>query len=86
MVSNWTRASLTRHQRSVPGHPVSSSVTAGHGAFMPADGFLQRLYDALTTFANAEEDMNMVGDALYLGLSVLFFGITWAFVKLCERV
>jgi hypothetical protein len=25
-------------------------------------------------------------DGLYLGLSVLFFGLTWAFVKLCERV
>jgi hypothetical protein len=25
-------------------------------------------------------------DWLYVGLSVLFFGITWAFVKLCERV
>lgn len=25
-------------------------------------------------------------DALYVGLSVLFFGLTWAFVKLCERV
>ena len=25
-------------------------------------------------------------DFLYVGLSVLFFGFTWAFVKLCERV
>ncbi len=25
-------------------------------------------------------------DVLYVGLSVLFFGVTWAFVKLCERV
>jgi hypothetical protein len=25
-------------------------------------------------------------DGLYIGLSVLFFGLTWAFVKLCERV
>jgi hypothetical protein len=25
-------------------------------------------------------------DGLYLGLSVLFFGLTWAFVELCERV
>jgi len=25
-------------------------------------------------------------DFLYVGLSVLFFGVTWAFVKLCERV
>jgi hypothetical protein len=25
-------------------------------------------------------------DGLYLGLSVLFFGLTWAFAKLCERV
>jgi hypothetical protein len=25
-------------------------------------------------------------DWLYVGLSVLFFGVTWAFVKLCERV
>jgi hypothetical protein len=25
-------------------------------------------------------------DGLYVALSVLFFGLTWAFVKLCERV
>ena len=25
-------------------------------------------------------------DVLYVGLSVLFFGVTWAFVRLCERV
>jgi hypothetical protein len=25
-------------------------------------------------------------DGLYLGLSMLFFGLTWAFVRLCERV
>lgn len=25
-------------------------------------------------------------DWLYVGLSVLFFGVTWAFVKLCARV
>jgi hypothetical protein len=25
-------------------------------------------------------------DLLYVGLSVLFFGLTWALVKLCERV
>ena len=25
-------------------------------------------------------------DGLYIGMSVLFFGLTWAFVKLCERV
>ena len=24
-------------------------------------------------------------DWLYFGLSILFFGVTWAFVKLCER-
>ena len=30
--------------------------------------------------------MDVVGDALYVGLTVLFFGLTWAFVKLCERV
>jgi len=31
--------------------------------------------------------MNMDwADALYVGLSVLFFGLTWLFVKLCERV
>jgi hypothetical protein len=32
------------------------------------------------------EDRVMVGDALYVGLTLLFFGLTWAFVKLCERV
>jgi hypothetical protein len=30
--------------------------------------------------------MNLTGDLLYIGLSVLFFGLTWAFVKLCARV
>src|SRR5688572_19378255 len=30
--------------------------------------------------------MDWAGDALYVGLAVLFFGLTWAFVKLCERV
>jgi hypothetical protein len=30
--------------------------------------------------------MNWAGDTLYIGLAVLFFGLTWAFVKLCERV
>ena len=25
-------------------------------------------------------------DWLYVGLSVLFFGLTWAFVELCDRV
>jgi hypothetical protein len=30
--------------------------------------------------------MDLVGDLLYVGLSVLFFGLTWAFVRLCERV
>ena len=30
--------------------------------------------------------MNLVGDVLYVGLAVAFFGLTWAFVKLCERV
>ena len=25
-------------------------------------------------------------DFLDVGLSVLFFGLTWAFVRLCERV
>jgi len=27
-----------------------------------------------------------MSDFFYLGLSVLFFALTWAFVKLCERV
>jgi hypothetical protein len=25
-------------------------------------------------------------DGLYVALSVLFFGLPWAFVRLCERV
>ena len=25
-------------------------------------------------------------DFLYVGLGVFFFGLTWAFVRLCERV
>jgi len=30
--------------------------------------------------------MSLVGDVVYLGLTLLFFGLTWALVKLCERV
>jgi hypothetical protein len=30
--------------------------------------------------------MDLVGDLLYVGLTVLFFGLSWAFLKLCERV
>jgi hypothetical protein len=30
--------------------------------------------------------MTWVADALYIGLAVLFFALTWAFVALCERV
>lgn len=30
--------------------------------------------------------MDLVGDVLYVGLVVLFFGLTWALVKLCEHV
>jgi hypothetical protein len=25
-------------------------------------------------------------DIVYVGLALIFFGLTWAFVKLCERV
>jgi len=27
-----------------------------------------------------------MADVLYLGLAVLFFWLTWLFVKLCERL
>jgi hypothetical protein len=30
--------------------------------------------------------MDWAGDVLYVGLAVVFFALTWAFVKLCERV
>jgi hypothetical protein len=30
--------------------------------------------------------MDLVAGAFYVGLAMLFFGLTWAFVKLCERV
>lgn len=30
--------------------------------------------------------MDLVSDLLYVGLTVGFFALTWAFVKLCERV
>jgi hypothetical protein len=30
--------------------------------------------------------MDVMGDLLYIGLTVVFFGLTWGFVKLCERV
>lgn len=30
--------------------------------------------------------MDLVGDLLYMALTLLFFGLTWAFVTLCERV
>jgi hypothetical protein len=30
--------------------------------------------------------MDLVGDLFYVGLSVAFFALSWAFVVLCERV
>jgi hypothetical protein len=30
--------------------------------------------------------MEWAADLLYVGLGVVFFGLTWAFVTLCERV
>jgi len=27
-----------------------------------------------------------MADVLYIGLGLVFFGLTWAFVKLCELV
>ena len=30
--------------------------------------------------------MDLLWDVLYVGLSVVFFGLTWAFLRLCERV
>jgi hypothetical protein len=30
--------------------------------------------------------MDWMGDALHVGIVVVFLGLTWAFVKLCERV
>ena len=30
--------------------------------------------------------MGLLGDLIYVGLAVAFFGLTWAFVILCERV
>ena len=30
--------------------------------------------------------MGLLADLFYIGLTVVFFALTWAFVKLCERV
>lgn len=30
--------------------------------------------------------MDLLGDLFYLGLAVLFFALSWAFVALCARV
>ena len=30
--------------------------------------------------------MSVLMDVLYVGLSLAFFGLTWALVRLCERV
>jgi hypothetical protein len=30
--------------------------------------------------------MGIVMDVLYIGLAVGFFALSWAFIKLCERV
>jgi len=30
--------------------------------------------------------MSLVGDVIYVGVTLLFFALTWALVKLCERV
>jgi hypothetical protein len=27
-----------------------------------------------------------MSDVIYIGLALIFFGLSWAFVKLCERV
>ena len=27
-----------------------------------------------------------MGDAIYIGLALAFFGLSWAFVMLCERL
>jgi len=45
--------------------------------------YLRRLYEPPTKF---ELEVNVMADLVYLALCVLFFGLTWAFVKLCERV
>jgi hypothetical protein len=29
---------------------------------------------------------DMTGDVLFIALTLVFFGLTWAFAKLCERV
>jgi hypothetical protein len=34
----------------------------------------------------AERWRSAMSDALYIGLAVVFFGLTWALVRLCERV
>jgi hypothetical protein len=30
--------------------------------------------------------MDLAGDAFYIGLAVVFLGLSWAFVELCGRV
>ena len=37
------------------------------------------------SFVHAQEG-NTMTDILYIAGTLLFFGVTWLFVKLCERV
>ncbi len=32
------------------------------------------------------EDMSVMGDALFVGITVGFFVLTWALLRLCERL
>ena len=48
-------------------------------------GWLERLIYRWSGVKPAEE-MGWIADALYVGLAVAFFGLTWALVGLCERL
>jgi hypothetical protein len=52
------------------------------------DGFLILVSATLVPVVNGM-NVNVEAsamDLLYVGLTVVFFGVTWALVKLCERV
>ena len=100
MPSHWGRAGRTRPGGGRPGAASSVEPEAAGSREPPLDGAWrllgrQALYADLGHFSAAftgrslacpGRRMNLMGDVWYLGLTVLFFGLTWAFVALCDRV
>ena len=85
--SNWR---ADRRQR-LPSMPCDLSAREG-GRRCALNGcrgpHLNAAFNTRPDYSLRLEDRPWIswGTLLYVGLTVLFFGLTWAFVKLCERV